>query len=223
MVFMEDSVRAADLAKQHGVDAALHLNLTAEFSASECSPRLIQEQKKLARILHSGRLAAALYHPKLTASFEYVVRAQLEEFERLYGSAPSRVDGHQHMHLCANIVFQKLLPAGTIVRRNFSFWPGEKSWLNRAYRRWQDQLIAKRHQLADFFFALPPIDLPGRVERMTALAVRHSVEVETHPVRPEEFRFLTNHELTRRGGGIRIARVYRLDSSSDLTCMGAAV
>ena len=51
----------------------------------------------------------------------YVVKAQLEEFERLYGRAPNRIDGHHHAHLCANVVLAGLLPAGTIVRRNFSF------------------------------------------------------------------------------------------------------
>jgi hypothetical protein len=34
------------------------------------------------------------------------------------------------MHLCANVLWQGLLPAGTLVRRNFSFHPGEKSRWN---------------------------------------------------------------------------------------------
>ena len=45
-----------------------------------------------------------VYHPGLASSFEYVVKAQLEEYERLYGAPANRVDGHHHMHLCANVV-----------------------------------------------------------------------------------------------------------------------
>ena len=38
------------------------------------------------------------------------------------------------MHLCANLLLSNLVPAGMKVRRNFSFWPDEKSRFNRAYR-----------------------------------------------------------------------------------------
>lgn len=110
MVFMEDSERAAVLAGQHRVAAGLHLNLTTSFSAPQCPSRLIDHQQKLARFLRSSRFAPVMYHPGLAASFEYVVRAQLEEFERLYGAPASRVDGHHHMHLCSNIFFRTCCP-----------------------------------------------------------------------------------------------------------------
>ena len=152
MVFMEDSERAALLAQQHGVDAGLHLNLTTPFSAPQCASRLMEHQQKVSRFLRSHRLAPVVYHPALAASFEYVVAAQLEEFERLYSVPTNRVDGHHHMHLCANVFFQKLLPADTIVRRNFSFGTGEKGRVNRFYRRWQDRRLALRHRMTDFFF-----------------------------------------------------------------------
>lgn len=42
MVFMEDSERAAALAKEHGVDAGLHLNLTAPLSCCAGSCRVEQ-------------------------------------------------------------------------------------------------------------------------------------------------------------------------------------
>ena len=209
MVFMEDSERAAVLAQVHAVDAGFHLNLTTPFSAPQCSSRLIEHQQKLSRFLRSHRLAPFMYHPGLAASFEYVVRAQLEEFERLYGALPNRVDGHHHMHLCANVLRQKLLPAGTIVRRNFSFGSREKGYLNRLYRRWQDRRLAQRHRLADFFFSLPPLD-PRRMERIFGLASRFSVEVETHPVNPEEYRFLIDGELIRCAGKVAVAQGYLL-------------
>ena len=93
MVFMEDSERAAFLARQHGVDAGLHLNFTMPFSAPQCPSRLLERLEKLSRFLSSHRFAPVLYHPGLAASFEYVVRAQQEEYERLYGAPAHRADG----------------------------------------------------------------------------------------------------------------------------------
>lgn len=210
MVFMEDSERAAVLAQQHGVNAGLHLNLTTPFTAFHCPPRLQEHQRKLIRVLRTRGLSLAIYHPGLVGSFEYVVSAQLAEYERLYHMPAKRVDGHHHMHLCANVLSQKLLPAGTIVRRNFSFGPEEKSAFNRWYRRWRDKQLARRHSMTDYFFALPPMDLPGRLERIFALATRFRVEVETHPADPDEYAFLMNGELMRHTGSTGIARGYSL-------------
>src|SRR5947199_391206 len=79
------------------------------------------------------RLAPVVFHPGLVRSFEYVVAAQRQEFSRLYRAEPERVDGHHHMHLCANVLLGGLLPRGTLVRRNFSFQRGERSFFNRLY------------------------------------------------------------------------------------------
>lgn len=210
MVFMEDSERASALARRHDVDAGLHLNLTTEFSWAACSSRLREYQLRLARFLRASSFCPAIYHPGLAKTFEYVVKAQLEEYERLYYKPVLRIDGHHHMHLCANVQFQELLPAGTIVRRNFSFAPSEKNALNRLYRRWQDRRLAKRYRTADYFFSILPIDRPGRLEQIVALANRFSVEIETHPVNRDEYEFLMAGTLTRLTGNIRIARGYSL-------------
>src|SRR5450755_3552215 len=156
MVFMEDSERAAAMAQEHGVDAGLHLNLTTPFSGKP-SARLAEHQQRLARFLYPISLKQTMFHPGLAGSFEYVVKAQLEEFRRLYGVEAERIDGHHHMHLCSNVLWAKLLPAGTIVRRNFSFRPGEKSWANRAYRAALDRRLSRRHRMAEFFFNIQPM------------------------------------------------------------------
>lgn len=210
MVFMEDSERAAFLAQRNGVDAGLHLNFTTTFSAPQCPSRLIEHQQKLSRYLRSHRLAQVMYHPGLAGSFEYVVRAQLEEFERLYGASPNRVDGHHHMHLCTNVLFQKLLPVDTILRRNFSFRPGEKGRINRFYRRWQDSGLARHHRMTDFFFSLLPLEPRHRLEEICDLASRFNVEVETHPANLREYNFLIDGELLRGAGKLEIARGYLL-------------
>jgi len=195
MVFMEDSVRAASIAREQGIDAGLHINLTARFSASGCCARLVDHQEKVARYLRGHRLAQVVFHPGLVSSFEYVVAAQLDEFNRLYGAFPDRLDGHHHMHLCANVFLQGLLPPGTMVRRNFSFQLGEKSLWNHLYRRFLDRRLARRHRLVDFFFSLAPLDPPDRLQGIFSLARRFVIEVETHPVNLEEYRFLLGETI----------------------------
>ena len=197
MVFMEDSERAAAMAREQGVDAGLHLNFTTPFSSPDCPAQLVERQRKLAAYLRRHPLARVIFHPGLADSFEYVVRAQREEFRRLYGAEPERLDGHHHMHLCANVLLGRLLPAETIVRRNFSFLPGEKSFVNRFYRKLQDRRLSRRHRLADFLFSLAPLEPPERLQRIFSLAREFVVEVETHPVNLEEYRFLTRGEILR--------------------------
>ena len=131
--------------------------------------------------------------------------AQLEEFTRLYGVEPERIDGHHHAHLCANVLFGKLLPAGTIVRRSFSFRSGEKGFGNRLYRRMVDRALGSRH--TDFLFSLPPLE-PQRLQRIFSTAREFFVEVETHPVKPEEYQFLAGGELFRLAGDLTIATAY---------------
>ncbi|MFY9744698.1 MAG: ChbG/HpnK family deacetylase [Acidobacteriaceae bacterium] len=217
MVFMEDSERSADLAREHAVDCGLHLNLTTAFSAPQSPARLRDHQRKLSRYLRSLRLAQALYHPFLTNSFEYVVKTQREEFERLYGAPAGRIDGHHHMHLCANVVRQGLLPAGTMVRRNFSFGPSEKSSVNRWYRDRQDKVLARRHSMTDFFFSLPPLEPRLRLKRIFTLALQFNVEVETHPVNAEEYGYLMDGNLLRDLGALQVAPSYRLRSTDERT------
>ncbi len=210
MVFMADSERAAEMAQQHGMDAGLHLNFTQEYSTPRGLSRLIEHQQEIARVLSGHRYAATFYHPRLTTSFEYVVKAQVEEYERLYGIAPQRLDGHHHMHLCANVMCQKLLPSGTIVRRNLSFGPGEKNIVNRLYRRVQDQRLTRRHRLADYFFDLHPVEPSDRLRRIFALGAHTNVEIETHPARHEEYAFLMSDEFQQCSAEVCIANGYVL-------------
>ena len=206
MVFMEDSERATAIAQEQGIEAGLHLNFTTQFSGSGLPDGLAEHQQRIARHLLRHRLAQTVFHPGLMRSFEYVAAAQLDEFCRLYGTAPERIDGHHHMHLCANVQIQKLLPLGTMVRRSFSFDRGEKSLGNRLYRRLVDSSLARRHRLTDYFFSLPPLEPGRRLGKIYSLASQFAVEVETHPVNPEEHRYLANGEIFRQIGDIQVAR-----------------
>jgi predicted glycoside hydrolase/deacetylase ChbG (UPF0249 family) len=200
MMFMEDSEHAAALARERGIDTGLHLNFTSPLSARRCPPHLSAHQLQLARYLRRHRFAPAVFHPGLMRSFEYVVQAQLDEFRRLYGTDPDRIDGHHHMHLCANALFAGLLPAGTIARRHFSFQPGEKGAWNRLYRRLADHILARRHRVVDLFFSLAPLEPPRRLQNIFSLARQFVVEVETHPANSDEYRFLHSGEIFRHCG-----------------------
>jgi len=206
MVFMQDSERASCLARERGVDTGLHLNLTTEFSRQGLRSALRDHQERVARYLKASRWAQAIFHPGLAQSFAYLVAAQLEEFQRLYGTAVGRVDGHHHMHLSANVILQQLLPLGARVRKNFSFAAGEKNILNRLYRGMLDMHLARRHVLTDFFFSLPPLQ-PARIQKMFVLSTDSEIEVECHPVRTAEYNFLSQGEIFRYADeGIRIAQ-----------------
>jgi predicted glycoside hydrolase/deacetylase ChbG (UPF0249 family) len=197
MVFMEDSERAASLAREHSLDVALHLNLSTPFAAPGTPSRLHAHHQKLRNYLRAHRLARVLYNPGLANSFEYAVRSQFEEFSRIYGRMPDRIDGHHHMHLAANVLLQGLLPPGTIVRRHFSYEPGEKVLRNSVFRLFSQTLMGKRYRIADFFFSLPPFAPSARLQRIFKLAQSFAVEVETHPINHEEYRFLTEGDLPR--------------------------
>jgi hypothetical protein len=204
MVFMEDSDRAAAVALEHGIEAGLHLNFTSPFTARGCPMAVAERQRRIAAYLRRHRLAQLVFNPVLVKSFEYVVAAQIDEFRRLYGAVPARLDGHHHMHLCANVLLRGLLPPGTFVRRNFSFQPGEKGIFNRTYRRFVDSTLARRHHVADYLFSLTPLEPPRRLQRIFSLAREYVIEVETHPVQPEEYWFLMGGEIFRRADGVRI-------------------
>ncbi len=209
MVFMADSERAAALARIHNVDAGLHLNLTTAFSDQNVPPELIRQQQKLTRFLRSNRYAPVLFHPLLASSFEYVVKRQLDEYQRLYGVPPARIDGHHHMHLSTNVLMQKLLPSRTIARRNFTFGARDKGRINRLYRGMQDRVVGSRHFTTDYFYDLVPME-PERLSRILETARRATVEIEAHPGRTDEYEFLMRRVLFGYADDLQIARGYHL-------------
>ncbi len=214
MVFMEDSERAAAMAHEHGVDAGLHLNLTTPLSGANLSSELIERQREVAAYLTKRRLNQVLFNSPLKRSFEYVVAAQLDEYRRLYGESPRRIDGHHHMHLAANVLAGGLLPSGTVVRRNFSFQSGEKSIVNRMYRKNIDRKLARRHRLVDYLLPLAPLNPRSRLERVLSLARESVVELETHPINRDEYDFLMGDAVQSWTAGFPISRSFDLPEGS---------
>ncbi len=205
MVFMADSERAAALAKREGVDAGLHVNFTEAFTAKNTPAWLIASQKRISRFLKRSKYALLLYHPLLRKDFRKVYEAQAEEYKRLYGVAPSHVDGHQHMHLCSNMLIDRIIPAGTKVRRSFSSLDGERSAFNRGYRKLVDRALGRAYRMTDYFFDIGQCLEGERLKRVLEIAKRDKVELMTHPYRDREYAFLLSDEYSAKLGTVKTA------------------
>jgi predicted glycoside hydrolase/deacetylase ChbG (UPF0249 family) len=196
MVFMGDSKRAAKLAKDYQVDdVGLHLNFSEEFTDPICPENLKEHHRQIVKFLRRNKYAQLLYNPFLRKAFAYCYHAQVEEFMQLFEKSPSHIDGHHHMHLCANVLFSSMIPGGTKLRRNFSFWPGEKSMLNRTYRWLVDRWLARRYRLTDYFFDLTQCIEGKKLDRVAALAKSSNVELMTHPIVNWEREYLMSDEF----------------------------
>ncbi len=65
MVFMEDSERAANLAREGDITAGLHLNFTTGFTGSTLSSALVEHHARVSRYLLKSPAATVVYHPGL--------------------------------------------------------------------------------------------------------------------------------------------------------------
>lgn len=202
MVFMRDSERAAELARVEGVDVGLHLNLTERFTAPGVPEARQHDLQCVSRFLRRHRYAVMFYHPGLRRQFHDLYRAQADEFIRLYGAPPVHVDGHQHMHLCWNVLLDGLIPRDCKVRRNFSFDPGEKSLGNRLYRRCVDAVLRRRYRLTDYFYSLEDALRRNRLAPVLDRARSANVELMTHPAKAPERDQLLSPEWERLVHGV---------------------
>lgn len=195
MVFMTDSRRAAGLALTAGLDTGLHLNLDLPFDAPDTPPELRGRQLRMVRHFRRGRWPQVVYDPFIRKDLAHLVQAQSEEYRRLYGAAPDRIDGHHHLHLCANVFRDRLLPPGAIVRRSFTFGPGEKGPVNRAYRRWIDRRLERRHLCVRAFHSLVHLRESDGLGRVVGRAWAEDIEIMVHPGVPAEEEFLLGPRL----------------------------
>ncbi len=190
MVFMKDSQRAAELALEYNLDAGLHLNFSLSFNGNTKSNKLIASQQRIAKYLTANKYSFLLYNPLLRGDFHYVFAAQCEEYARLYKKLPTHIDGHHHLHLCTNILVDRLIPKGVKVRRNFTFSSSEKPLFNRFYRCMVDAVLVRRYHCTKFFFSLSLLLRTDGVQSIINLAKSQNVEVMVHPERSDEFDFL---------------------------------
>lgn len=187
---MEDSQRAADLARDIGIDTGLHLNFTQKQTQQIHNPLLCIYHERVVGFLTRNKYNFLIYNPTLRKQFHYVFHSQIEEFERIYGAPPTHIDGHHHMHLCANMLIETIIPEGQKVRRNFSFNRGEKSIFNRIYRAVIDKWLSRKYLMTDYFFSLAACIRTGRLMHALELAKASNVELQTHPELEDEFEWL---------------------------------
>lgn len=205
MVFMADSERAADIAKSNGLDVGLHLNLNETFTSPGVPLELRRQHESIVRFLNRGKYALLLYSPFLSGKFRSVYDAQEAEFMRLYGKPPSHIDGHRHMHLCTNMLVDRVIPAGRKVRRSFSFSRGEKGHLNRAYRGLVDGWLQRRYLLTDCFYCLRQCLQTKRLDRVVELSKTAKIELMTHPKNALEYDFLTGNDFEKMFRVVKLA------------------
>lgn len=193
MTFMSDSERAAGIALENKLPVGLHLNLTQDLTGEGLSEGLLRQHCKLAKYLTNRRINQFIYNPMLAGTLRYVFQRQWEEFLRLYDQEPKRIDGHHHMHLCMNMLVSGRMRKGMSVRRNFTFFKGEKSWINRGYRSLVDRWLQSRFSCTDYFFSMKPIHY-AKLRRIVLLSRSFDVEIMVHPGVEEEYAFLMSSE-----------------------------
>jgi predicted glycoside hydrolase/deacetylase ChbG (UPF0249 family) len=203
MVFMQDSERAAQMARDHKLDVGLHLNFAERFTG-DAPPESVADQSALVTRLRRNNYSHLIYFPGLRAKVAAAFTAQWLEFERLYKQPPTHLDGHHHLHLASNLVFGNILPSGLKLRRNFSFFPGEKSLLNRSYRRFVDSWLKRNHCLPDYFFCLSQSLADHKMERISALSQSANVELMSHPVVEAESKFLLSSDFAGNLAHVRL-------------------
>jgi predicted glycoside hydrolase/deacetylase ChbG (UPF0249 family) len=196
MTFMGDSERAAELALEYTLPVGLHLNFTQEFTGVKVPLTLRDRHQRIASYLKIWKGNQFLFNPCLWKDFDYEFKSQWNEFCRLYGREPDRIDGHHHMHLCMNMLASARVPKGIKVRRNFTFRPGEKDAINRLYRFLVDSWLDSRFVCTDFLSSIRPIELE-RLRRLVLLSKSADVELMVHPGVDEEYAYLLSPQWGR--------------------------
>ncbi len=204
MVCMADSARAARLARGSELEIGLHLNLTEAFTAPGVAQDVRRHHARVARYLNSHRFAEAVFNPFLAGAFRTLVTAQLVEFERLYGRPPAFVNGHHHMHLCANVLGQSLLPRQSRLRAPFTFRAGEKSRVNRCYRSLVARHLRKRFITPDCLYSIEPVADTDRLRSIAREALDRNVELEVHPENVEQKQFLLSKSFQSLLEGVQL-------------------
>lgn len=200
MVYMEDSGRAAGIARQGNLPVGLHLNLTQPFTDPEVPEPVRERQRRVAAAFlgrgrdgHPGtsRLLRWLYDPRLARAVGDVLRDQLERFEALYGSPPTHFDGHNYVDTTPNVFLSRALPRGAKMRNSLDRYPldtGPGAMAREARQR----LRRRRFHSTRYVLHITELELPD--DPRLALAEKSSVEVICHPDHAAEMERLMSAE-----------------------------
>ena len=215
MVFMSDSERAAGSAAAVRLESGLHLNLDLPFDGPDVPTPLRDHHGRIVAYLRRGKWRQLLYNPSLTKAFRYVFQAQYDEYCRLFGKEPIQIDGHDHMHLCMNMVVDRVIPRGLRVRRNLTFARGQRNFVNRLYRKLVDAWLVRRYICSDAFFAIDPVENLPRQEGIIQRAHSCNVELMVHPGLREEYEHLLSPAFEALIRGVPMGTYRTLPKPSD--------
>ena len=146
MVHMADSRRAAEMALERKRPIGLHLNLTQPFDAPDVPTSVHERQGRLCR--HFTRLGIRRWvlspDPRVHSLIADAIRDQLQQFADLYGSEPTHVDSHHHVHVCPDVFLSRALPRGLCVRQTLSPPPGAGQSSKTFLREAKHGMLARR-------------------------------------------------------------------------------
>jgi predicted glycoside hydrolase/deacetylase ChbG (UPF0249 family) len=184
MVFMQDSVRAAELAAGAGIGIGLHLNLSEAFSAGDVPDEVRETQARLLGRFQGTRARQAhrwLYDPLIRATVQQTIGHQLARFQEIYGRPPTHFDGHQHVHLSPNVLLAQGIPPRAKMRRGLNRPGGRRPGVTKALRH---RMLTRRFVSTDWFFDIADVDPRAdgaRAEQLLDLSHGATVEVMAHP------------------------------------------
>jgi predicted glycoside hydrolase/deacetylase ChbG (UPF0249 family) len=210
MMHMADSKRAARRARELGLPAGLHLNLTQPFDGPDVTEPVRARHLRLAAYFGRLRRGDRVFpNPRLIGPVRRCVEEQIACFRALYGREPTHLDGHNHVHL--NPIVLTVLPRH--LRLRTTVHEGRVSSARDVPRVLRHRLIRARHGSSEFFFAVanlhPRLGGSG-IEQRLALARDHSVELMTHPGQEIE------HDLLCSRKWLSLLEGLRLGSFADL-------
>ena len=109
------------------------------------------------------------------------VRDQLDAFHRVYGTAPTHIDGHHHIHTCPTVVFSVPSGAVTCARAARVGGSSHAPLLAHAIAEVQQALVGRRFRTPATVLPLGMVhpDLGGSLDTL-APAARTAVEVMAH-------------------------------------------
>jgi predicted glycoside hydrolase/deacetylase ChbG (UPF0249 family) len=210
MVYMADSDRAAQMAREMDLPVGLHVNLSEPFDDPH-TPREVHD-RHLSVVRRFGgpsfifRSRRWTFDPRLREPTERCIADQLDRFEALYGRAPTHIDGHLHVHVCPNVALARTIPPGIGMRNALGGGPDPGGLMSRVIAARQRVLF--RHRLTTRHFlnitGLHPEFVDGGVRRLLGLARETSVEVMAHPGFGHEYTQLMSDDWARWTEGLPV-------------------
>jgi predicted glycoside hydrolase/deacetylase ChbG (UPF0249 family) len=225
LVFMSDSARAADLAREANLPTRLHLNLTEPFTDPSVPAAVRDRQARMARHLSGSQVAYRVCDPRLQSLIEGCIQDQLSAFERLYGVRPRDIDGHQHVHTCVNVLLARSLRAVKGMRATFNLPPDDGTLGKRSVQGFINRLVRLRFDSTQRFTYLRKGDSCRSVTDLAGIVSRarsESVEIMTHPGIAEERELLMSEDWARAIAGQRFGTLSDLAIGGNLEGLSGA-